>query len=763
MRAATIAVLVGALLALQLQALPAIQWALLAPPLVAIAVACRPCRAPALLIAGFLWAVLRGHLALGGALPPALEGQDLALEGLIASIPERDGGVLRFEMEVQALAGPAHGWQLPARVRLQAYGPAPPVAPGERWRVNARLKRPRGLSNPGGFDYEAWLLLQRIRATGYLRPGTSGSRLGPPAGYWVTRLRDALASHLDTALREHPQRAVMKGLTVGLTGEMTSQQWEVFRATGTTHLMAISGSHVVLAAGVFLLLGRWAWSVAGTLPLYLAAQRAAALAAVAAGWAYAALAGFSVPTQRAAVMVAVGVLARAWRGPLGPSHALALGLLAVLGLDPLSPLAPGFWLSFAAVGVLFLTTGTRAGVGRLMARWGQVHLWVALGLGPLTLGLFGEAPVLGALANALAVPWIGIGVVPAALAGTLLLPVWPAAGEGLVQIAAAAMQALWPVLAWAAELGWSYRLPAAPGLAAVLAASLGALLLLLPRGVPGRWVGVLWLLPLVAPLPPERPRAGEAWLTLLDVGQGLAAVVETTTHRLLYDAGPRYGEGRDAGAEAVVPFLRTRAIARLDALVLSHADGDHAGGVASVLGRVRVTRIVADGLPGVPDTEPCRDGVRWVWDGVELTLLRPRGPAVRSGNDRSCLLRVATAGGALLLAGDVEAPGERALLAQAPGALRAEVLVVPHHGSRNSSSPGFVAAVAPRHALFATGYRNRFRFPAASVVERYRDAAAEIHDTARTGAVGVRLAAPGTPRVTHYRAVHRRFWHTRLD
>jgi len=762
-RTATLAVLAGVLLALQLSGLPDARWVLLAPPALVAAALCRRCRAPVLLAVGFLWAVLRAYLALAGALPPELEGQDVTVEGTVASVPERDGEVLRFDLEVEATAGPAPGWRLPARVRLQAYGVPPPLAVGERWRLGARLKRPRGLSNPGGRDHEAWLLLHRIRATGYLRPGPTDARLSAPLGQRVTRLRADLAQRIEDSLGDHPQRGVIKGLTVGLTGEITDRQWQVFRATGTTHLMAISGSHVVLVAGLVLGLARWGWGAAGWLPLYLPAQRAAALASVAAAWAYAALAGLAVPTQRAAVMATAMVLARAWRGTLAPTHGLALGLLAVLVLDPLSPLSPGFWLSFVAVGVLFVATGPRAPRRGLLARWGRVHLAVALGLAPLTLGIFGETPVIGALANALAVPWIGVVVVPLALAGTLLLPLWPAGGAILVGAAANAMGILWPLLEWAGGLGWSLQTGADPGVVALAAGSAGALLLLLPRGVPGRWVGLVWLTPLLAAPLPGRPAPGEAWVTVLDVGQGLAALVETAGHRLLYDAGPRYRQGRDAGENAVLPFLRSRGIARLDTLVLSHGDEDHTGGAVSVLLEVPAHRVIAgDNLPAVP-AQACRDGARWDWDGVALTLRRAGGPAGPGGNNGSCVLRLVTAGGALLLAGDLEAHGERALLQGTEGDLRADVLVVPHHGSRSSSSPAFVAAVAPRHALFATGYRNRFRFPAPEVVERYRLAGTQVHDTARAGAITVRLGGPEGLSVSHYRQTHRRFWHTALE
>jgi competence protein ComEC len=553
---------------------------------------------------------------------------------------------------------------------------------------------------------------------------------------------------------------VVKGLVVGLTGDVPVGHWEVFRATGTTHLMAISGSHVVLVAALVYAAARGLWAAAGTAALRVAAPRVAAVCGLLAAGGYAALAGLSVPTQRAVVMAGVVLLARAWRGRVSATHALALALLAVLLADPLSPLAPGFWLSFLAVGVLVLISVEQGTPASPWQRWGRPHLLVAFGLLPVTLAVFGENPWVGPVANAVAVPWVGLLVVPPALLGSLLVLAWPAGGAALLRLSALAMDALWPLLSALAGLDWTYRGPVAPGPAALAAAGLGVLLALLPRGVPGRWLGLLGLLPLLLP-PLPRPAPGEAWLTLLDVGQGLAAVVQTAGHVLVYDAGPPYGPGRDAGDTVVVPFLRRQGLGPVDVLVLSHPDSDHVGGAASLLRGVHVLDLLGSPAPGREADRGCAAGDGWNWDGVQFRVLHPPEGSRRAGNDASCVLRVETAGGALLLPGDIEARAEAALVAAGTD-LRAEVLVVPHHGSRGASSPAFVAAVAPRHALFATGYRNRFRFPAAEVLARYRAAGAEIHDTARTGAIQVRLDGVGGVAVRHYRAEHRRFWHTPL-
>ena len=523
----------------------------------------------------------------------------------------------------------------------------------------------------------------------------------------------------------------------------------------------MTGSTVVLVAAAAYAATRRLWALGGRIALRVAAPKAAALLAMLAAAGYAGLAGLSVPTQRAAVMVGLVLVARAWRGRVSASHALAMALLAVLLADPLTPLSPGLWLSFLAVGVLVLISLPSGAEPGLWGRWGRPHVLVALGLLPVTLALFGENPWLGPLANAVAVPWVELLVVPTALVGALITLLWPDAGGLLLRWSAWAMDGLWPLLEWVAGLDWTYRGPVGTGTAALVAAGLGALVALLPRGVPGRWVGLLGFLPLLLPSP-ARPALGEVWLTLLDVGQGLAAVVETAGHTLVYDTGPRYGPGRDAGGSVVAPFLRHRGLSRVDVLMLSHSDTDHVGGAASLLRAVRVDALVGSGAAGRDPTSPCREGDGWSWDGVDFRVLHPPTPTERRGNDASCVLRVETADGSLLLPGDVEAAAEAELVASRAASLRADVLVVPHHGSRGASSRAFVAAVRPRHALVSTGYGNRFHFPAREVLARYRALGASVHDTAQTGAITVRMGAEGRTEIRHHRVEHRRFWHTPL-
>ncbi|MDX9767228.1 MAG: DNA internalization-related competence protein ComEC/Rec2, partial [Ectothiorhodospiraceae bacterium] len=523
------------------------------------------------------------------------------------------------------------------------------------------------------------------------------------------------------------------------------------------HLMAISGLHVGLVAGLAGLLALRLWRLSARLCLWLAAPRAAALAGLAAGFVYALLAGFAIPTQRALVMLTVVAAALAW-GRIGtPSRTLALALLAVLLLDPLSVLSPGFWLSFAAVAViLYALTGRRA--GHPLA-WLRIQVVIAIGLLPLTVWFFQFGAVVSPLANLIAVPWVGFVVVPSTLLGAALAPWMPAVAGLPLWLADAALDLLWPVLEWLAALPGGQWLPPAPPFVWLLLALAGGALLLAPRGWPARWLGAVLLLPMLTWQPPA-PAEGDFRFTLLEVGQGLAAVIETRRHLLVYDTGPRFSDRFDAGEAAIHPYLVHRGRRRVDRLILSHGDDDHAGGAASLLARVPVGEVLGDtgDRDDLPSPRPCKAGEAWRWDGVDFELLHPpRG--WRGDNEASCVLRVAAAGGSLLLTGDIERLAEAAMLRERREALAAEVMLIPHHGALTSSTPAFIDAVRPRLAVVSSGYGNRFGHPRPEILALYRERDIPVLDTAREGAITLRFEVDGLAIEPGYRHAVRRYWH----
>jgi competence protein ComEC len=710
---------------------------------------------------GFVWAAWLAQARLDDQLPEAWEGRDVQLVGVIAALPQSVERGERFEFVVESVDTAQaivpkrimlswyHGWQ------EEEWHEGRAVHPGERWRFTVRLKRPHGNANPQGFDYEAWLFERNVRATGYVRPRTEAQRLdrfvGHPA-YAVEWLRDTIRRRFTTILPDAPYVGVLIALAVGDQRVIPASQWQVFNRTGITHLVSISGLHVTMLAALFASLCGGLWRRSEPLMRRLPAQKAAVLAGWMAAFAYALLAGFAVPAQRTLYMLTVVALAL-WSGRnFGAMRTLLLALLAVLLLDPWAVLSPGFWLSFGAVGVLFFVGTARVGNARgwraTLAQWGLTQWAVTVGSLPLLLLLFQQFSLVSPFANALAIPFVSFVITPLSLLFAVLP--WPP----LLHFDHWLMTQMMLVLEWLAV--WPVWQQAAPPVWAAVLAGFGVVWLLLPHGFPARWLGLCLLLPAFL-WPALRPRPGTAWVEVLDVGQGLAVLVRTAHHSLLYDTGPLYSAESNAGQRIVVPYLRAAGVANLDALVVTHRDSDHSGGAGAVQDAVPIART----LTSMPDLagERCAAGQTWMWDGVRFTMLHPaigdyENKALKS-NNMSCVLRVETGSGSVLLAADIEARDEKLLLAGSPGLLRSDVLLAPHHGSRTSSTPEFIASVGARDVIFPVGYRNRFNHPRPDVVERY--AGSRLWRTDRDGALRVTLA--GTIEFSAYRQDYRRYWH----
>lgn len=709
-----------------------------------------PCAA----VAGFAWAALHAGAAVEDRLDAALDGRVLAVAGTVTTFPERGRGALRFTIETAGVAA------LPRRIAVTWRDAAPAPRLGQWCVLQLRLARPRGFASPGVAARERVLATRGIGAVAHVEAHPSNVCADVAPRYALARVRVALSGAIAAAVPDTRAAAVLRALAVADRGGLDEDQWDVMRATGTGHLLAVSGLHVSLVALWTFWTLRVIASAAFARTGRHSARHAAWVGAAAAAVAYAALAGFGIPARRASVMVVVAALAVCRGRRVLSATNLALAALVVVTLDPLAIVAGGFWLSFAAAAVLVgLSAGRRAAPAGPRAR-GRAHLALAIGLAPLSALLFGVVSVTAPVANLLAVPLTAIFVVPLTLAGAVALPVFEPAAVLAWNAAANAWSLLWSGLAL---LGGAVEPWVVPGRLDAVGAGVclaGLALLGLPRGVPGRGLGAVLLvsawLPASAPLAP-----GEFRLWVLDVGQGLAVLVTTRRHALLYDTGPRWWpSGRDAGSAVVLPALGAAGVTRLDRLVVSHGDSDHAGGLASVLAAVPVRRLSAAEAPAVPRAppfEPCAAPRRWHWDGVRFAVLHPVPDDTGSRNDRSCVLAIAGRGGRVLLPGDAERAAERRLLERDAAALAADVVVVPHHGSDTSSHPGFVRAVAPRFAIVSAGHRNRFGLPDAQVLARYRRAGAVLLDTARDGTVEVRVHADGVD-VRGWRARRAGFW-----
>lgn len=753
-----IAFLLGVLAVQWLPSLPPAAWPAL-PALLMLLASRRwpPLAWPAVVLLGAAWAVWRGSLALDLRLARQFEGRDFDVAGTVVGLPLVRSDATRFVFDVTTAMLDGEAVPLHGRVRLSWYEEAPIVSACSQWQLHVRLRRPRGLVDPGGADSERSALEQRIAAVGYVRED-GGNRL-LRRGRCVDGLRERIAADIAARVHEPHDAALLQAFSIGDTRGLDQDDWEVARANGVPHLIAISGFHVGVAALFGVALARLLYLLWPGLALRLPRLPAQAVTALLAAAAYGVLAGLGLPTVRTLLMIAVVAMARWSRRTVGGAQTLALALIVILLADPLAVLAAGFWLSFVGVAFLMLCLtarprGWRGFVHELSG--GQLVMTVALL--PLTQWFFGEASLVGALSNLVAVPFVSFVIVPLALAGLLLLLLVPAAATPVLHLAAALAHVQWWLLERMATWpGAHWYLPEVQPWALLLA-TLGAGWLFAPRGLPLRGLGLLLFLPLAWPMPRlPAPGGFQAWV--LDVGQGLSVIVRTRHHALVYDTGARYPSGFDLGQAVVVPSLHALGIGALDVLVVSHADNDHAGGAAAVAAAYpRALRYAGEPQRMPVPMQACEAGMQWAWDNVRFRVLSPVAGTAARRNDRSCVIAVDGAGGRLLLTGDIGSVVEPAVAA-AVGATRPTVLVVPHHGSRYSSDPAFIAALRPSLALVSAGWRNRFGHPHPLVLQRYRAAGVPVANTAVRGAIQIDAPPDGPPvEAASWRLREPRYW-----
>ena len=613
------------------------------------------------------------------------------------------------------------------RLRLNWHFP-PPVRAGEAWRLAAEVRAPWGYQNPGGFDYERWLMANGVNGTGYVR---HGERLGSSEPAPLERVHRAIAERV----QRFRNRAHLLALATGDGRHLDNDDWSLLRGTGTVHLLVVSGLHVGLVAVFGLLVGR---AIGRLLPWWLTrvpVGRVAAVVALAAVAGFVWLSGAGIPAVRAGVMAGCGILAFASGRTVAPGRWLALAAAAVLLVEPLAPLSAGFWLSFGAVCLLLAGLSNRWPPYGWLPGLARAQWIMVLGMTPLVAFVVGEAAPAAGLANLYAVPWVSVVVVPLVLSGLATSVLLPSLSDLCWTGADAALSALLGYLQWLDGIGVR-KLPTGPLQLAAGLLALGGLLSAC------NWRAVLACLPLYATglaVLDHRPTFGEVRTISLDVGQGSAVLIDTRRHRLLYDAGARFASGFDLGEAVVLPAIAATGPPRLDRMIVSHGDIDHAGGVPAVLDGIPVDSLVAN-VPGLGG-RPCIRGDRWTWDGVDFEILHPPKSFAMPGNDASCVLGVTARSGRVLLPGDIEKGAERLLVAR--GLEPVDLLFAPHHGSNTSSTVGFVETLSPPIAVAMAGLGNRYGHPHPAVVRRYVRAGADVRVTGRDGALTWHSNRPG--------------------
>ena len=741
---------------------------------------------------GIGWASSFALWRMSDELPHAWEQKTIAIVGVVASVPEATEHGTRFWFDVEKVitkeavvphhislnqysvsqyGGSKHGSKSQKltidndATELEAQSDQ--FKAGERWQLSVRLKRPHGTANPHGFDFESWALSENIRAMGSIKSKAGLKKLDDfvwQPKYVVEHIREVVKQRIARVLANKPYLGVIQALVMGDDSQVMVEDWQVFLRTGVSHLVSISGLHITMLAGLAFGLVSFCWRRNPKLVMKLPARKAATIAGVITALLYTLIAGFAVPSQRTFYMLLVFAMAL-WSGrQLVLSQVLAMALFIVVLLDPWAVNAPGFWLSFGAVAMLSYGLGARIGQIHWFKAALQTQWAVTIGMLPLLLVMFGQTSIISPIANAFAIPLISFVVTPLALLGSFLPFDTP------LNLSYQALDVCMVALKWLNQLPMATWQQHAPATWTLLPALLGVLWLLLPRGFPVRWLGFIGFLPMLL-IVPARPALGDMKVTVLDVGQGLSVVVQTATHTMLYDAGPKYTEQSDAGSRIAVPFLHAEGVKGLDGFVVSHNDIDHSGGMPSVLALMPVKWLDSSFTPEIETSAtlnkmPCFTGQSWVWDNVRFEMLHPSFESYDNetlkDNNRSCVLKITSQAGSMLLTGDIEKEAERDLINIDPEKLKSDVMTVPHHGSKTSSTPDFIAAVQPSVSVFTTGYLNRFGHPKPVIVERYEATNSMMYRSDYDGALEVSFVSnlnhKNEIKLASWRSQYKRYW-----
>lgn len=665
-------------------------------------------KVPRLIILWFMaavfWAWLHQWFIADVGMPPSLVIPQAHLAGEISSIPIFTESKSQFQFLIHEL----NNHPVNASALLNCYTHCPEFKSGEFWEFDAKLKKPINLANPGNFDYAGKLSANHVTWTGYIKDGSYQRIPSKEHGFWLKKTREHLANTISVAMANSEGLGLVEAITLGVTNHISQAQWDLFRRTGTTHLMVISGAHIGLVAGLTFLLIDWLWRRSAYLCLHCPSQQAASVAALVGAFIYALLAGFAVPAERSLIACALvlgkNILNRRFTG----WQAWRYGLFIVLVGEPHAVLLPGFYLSFIAVAILISCSQ------RLVVRGFKKTLCLQLaclfGLMPMTLYWFSYSATNGFLANILAIPLVGYVIVPLSLIAVLLNQITSI--SFLFVLLHYLTQGLLIFLNWVDSSAWinldfSLTQPLAM-LALMLAFALAAFL-----PIKAVWPAIVIMVLSVFMPYQTRPKWGEARVDVLDVGQGLSVFIQTAHHRMLYDTGVQFYNGSDMGKLAILPYFRYHGITSLDKVVISHPDLDHRGGLLSIEQKIPIHELIVNDVPFYHRGKNCHQYPDWEWDGVRFHFLpiKAEFAGFDKINNTCCVLQVITSGGAVLLPGDIEKQAEEYLTQHYPQQVKSDVVIVPHHGSKTSSSPGFIRQIAPKYAIISAGFDNRYHFP----------------------------------------------------
>lgn len=739
--------------------LPSLYWGLLLIPLVIALIHLKKQYWLLFLFFGFFWANFHGWSYLESVPDVDITGQNVLISGVISDIPVKQSRATKFKFAVDDFELAGYNGAKPKYIRLSWYYTKVKLVPGQRWQFIVRLKPPNGFQNPGGFDYTAWLYQQNIHATGYVRKSELNKKLAESSFYsMIDRLRFTIKQVVNKHIKSE-EASLINALAIGYRSDMQPELWQIFINTGTNHLIAISGLHIGLIAGFLYALLRLFARIKYFTP-YLN-QRNLLLSSFTVAMFYAALAGFTIPTQRALIMLFVVYLGVFLYRKLTVLQSLSFALFIVLIISPTSVLSVGFWLSFLAVAVISYSLIGRFNGRNKLLTWLWPQIVVIVLLIPLSLYFFQQTSVIALIANLIAIPAIALLILPTLLISLVVLVVHLESGVFVLSLSADMLSYLIILLRYLSECNGAVWIHSEASLVSVILATIGLLILFLPYAVPARSLSVFLILPLIfqknEPLPENVFE-----LHVLDVGQGLSVFVKTKNHNLLYDAGAKFSEKFDLGEKVVVPFLRHIKVNNLDRLIVSNGDNDHIGGAQSVLDNIKTASVIGRDINKLShdSLSLCSKGQKWLWDGIQFEILHPEHQRYKKRNNYSCVLKISNKVNSVLITGDIEKKAERELLAGQVNQLKSSVLIVPHHGSKTSSSLAFLQVVNPEIAIYSSGYLNRYQFPRKEVVSRYQQLNIMQLNTAESGHIKVYMGLHSLKEeVVLYRQQYRRYWH----
>lgn len=702
------------------------------------------------LLCGIAWTSWYASTSLQIRLPERLESQPIQIEGIISSIPIPGQYGVNFLFAVNHMND--------MQVRL-TWNTEQKLHVGDHYLLTVRLKHIHAMRNPGTYNYETWAFENHIMASGSVLSTKQQRFIDHTSMYPFNRLRQFVHDLLLEHLPQTTTSGWILALTIGERYMASQKDWQILRATGTNHLMAIAGLHIGLIAGFTHLVSSYLWRQSIYLCYLIPSDIAAGIMSIAVAWIYSALAGFALPTQRACLMVTIFLVGSLSRISFSGWQSWSLALFFVLMINPLSSLSESFWLSFLTIALIIYGMQGRLHPNNWWWKWFRVQWVIGVGLTPVALYFFQQTSLTGFLANSIAIPWLGFVVLPLCLTASILLLLNSVAAHVVLILADKSLFILWRFLEYVSELCFSVWLQPINSMYLLAATAIACLVFLAPRGMPGRLLSAIWILPLLLH-EPARPAQSDYWFTVLDAGQGMSAIIQTRNHTLIYDAGAKFSDKFDIGDNVVVPFLNASGVKNVDMLVISHADNDHAGGMQAVMRslKVKLVRSGATKKLHLSNKQACISGESWQWDGVNFEFIYPTVNELDMGNDGSCVLKVSASGGSVLLTGDIEKYAESLIITRNKG-FAVNIMTAPHHGSKTSGLSSFLDRVDPQYVIISAGYRNRYRLPHQSILRDYARRGVLVLNTATSGAIQFRISSASDALIPYqYRYANQYYW-----